>query len=105
MPLRKRVERSIPAAAAQLEDELLQEWRHPDDSHEEPVIIEENGQPDRPVRLYVIWNAWGALSQIERSELIMDVYEKLRGEPEALRVTVAMGLTPDEAERLGIRYQ
>ena len=35
----------------------------------------------------------------------MDAYEEVRGRGGAVNVTVAMGLTPAEADRLGIRYR
>ena len=57
-----------------------------------------------PTHLYVIWNEWGHLSQRRRSEMVMEIYEEVRGRAAALNVTYAMGLTPDEAKNLGIRY-
>ena len=35
----------------------------------------------------------------------MDAYEQMQGRGGAVNVTVAMGLTPVEADRLGIRYR
>jgi hypothetical protein len=53
----------------------------------------------------VIWSDWGDFNQQERSEIIMDAYEEARGSDLVSLVTVAMGLTPTEAERMGIEYE
>jgi hypothetical protein len=37
-----------------------------------------------------------------RSRIILDAFKAVRGEQAALAVTVSMGLTPDEATRMGI---
>ena len=68
----------------------------------EPVII-----IDRPhagtTHLYVIWSKWGRLEQRVRSRIIFDAFAEAKGVHDAGEVTVAMGLTPDEAEQLGIK--
>jgi hypothetical protein len=55
---------------------------------------------------YVIWDKWRGLSQLDRSEIIMDVAENLSGDkmlPDISLITVAMGLTPEEAKRMRIK--
>lgn len=87
---------------------LEQEWRTPDPAAIEPVIIETADvlRPQQtPTHLYVVWNAWRDLTQRRRSEMIMDAYIAVRGRAYALNVTLAMGLTPEEADNLGIRYE
>ncbi len=39
---------------------------------------------------------------LRRSRMILDAFKEVRGEREALNVTVSMGLTPPEAQRMGI---
>jgi len=88
--------------------QLEQEWRIPDPAANEPVIIETSDvlRPQQtPTRLYVVWSDWRDLTQRRRSEMIMDAYIAVRGRTAALNVTLAMGVTPDEAERMGIRYE
>lgn len=90
-----------------LHHKLLEEWRSPNPNTDEPVIIEtaDKLRPQQaPTHLYVIWNEWGHLSQRRRSEMMMEVYEQVRGRAAALNVTFAMGLTAEEAKNLGIRY-
>ena len=84
---------------------LLEEWRSPQPSeNSEPVIIEERpGNYDRVNHLYVVWSDWGDLTPIERSKVVMQAYARFRGQDLANSVTLAMGLTPDEAEKIGIR--
>lgn len=84
---------------------LKQEWTHPSQSTQ-PVLIEAAG--DRlsgSTHLYIIWDDWQPLDQRERSEIIMQAYEETHDRQDVLRVTVAMGLTVEEAGRMGIRYE
>ena len=102
MPVKKLV-RSGPSPTGQaLLIRLVDEWQRP---AQQPIIIEEGGGQGQPVQLYVVWDDWAPLRSIERSEVIMDAYEQVRGRAGTTNVSVAMGLTPIEAERLGIRYQ
>ena len=105
MPV-KKLTRSGPSPAAQvLLNRLVDEWRQPDPKATQPIIVEESAGQSQPTHLYVIWDDWAPLGSIERSEVIMDAYEQVCGRPGAVNVTVAMGLTPAEADRLGIRYR
>lgn len=56
------------------------------------------------IHLLVIWDAWYAFSQQERSRMIMDAFEASQGSESALRVSVAMGLTQDDAAHLGVDF-
>lgn len=104
MPVTKR-SRPAPSPAGQaLLNRLVAEWRQPTPGAQQPIIIEEAASQNLPVHLYVIWDDWAPLGSIERSEIIMDAYEQLHGRGGAVNVTVAMGLTPEEADRLGIHY-
>lgn len=105
MPV-KKLTRSGPSPAAQtLLNRLVDEWRQPDPNALQPIILEEAGGQGQPTHLYVVWDDWAPLGSIERSEVIMDAYEQVRGSAGAITVTVAMGLTPIEADRLGIGYR
>lgn len=91
--------------ADDLRRRLIEEWEHPPQDAPAPLIIEEEATPDRPTHLYVIWDDWSDLNQQKRSEIIMDAYEHVRDPAKSLRVTVAMGLTRQEAQRMKITYQ
>lgn len=86
-----------------LKDLLVAEIRQPT-TNEEPLILVEEQQANRTVHLYVIWESWAGISARERSEIVLDAYEEAKGGVEAARVTVSMGLTKAEAERLGLKY-
>lgn len=83
---------------------LTQEWNTPS-AAPQPVLIESAGERmSGSKHLYIIWDRWLSLDQRERSEIIMDAYEATHTRPEVLSVTVAMGLTSKEADRMGINY-
>lgn len=105
MPVARVVNEQRKTQQENLLERLLQEWRSPQTSeHAEPVIIEEQpGNDDRVNHLYVVWSDWGDLTPIERSKLVLQAYARLRGQDLANSVTLAMGLTPDEAEKVGIK--
>jgi hypothetical protein len=105
MPVKKLVRPGPSPAAVALRDRLVDEWRHPDPAAQQPVIVEESGGAGQPIHVYVIWDDWSPIGTIERSEVIMDAYEAVHGTAQSTNVTVAMGLTPAEADRLGIRYR
>jgi len=101
MPVRERklTRTGLPDEEA-LRAELRAELEGPHDRGE-PEIIVERPNP-ATTHLFAIWAKWDDLEQMVRSRIILDAYREARGEAEALKVTVAMGLTPSEAERLGI---
>lgn len=88
-----------------LRGRLIQEWAEPSLAPQ-PVLIEASGdRMSGSKHLYIIWDEWLPLTQRERSEIIMDAYEVTHERRDALNITVAMGLTAMEAERMGIRYE
>lgn len=106
MPLAKIVHPIFAPKYQQLEDDLVQEWLHPQPAAAEPVIIEDPEKDDggEMIRVYVIWGRWAGLDEIERSEVIAGACERARGRGYMLRVTSAAGLTPEEAEQAGVKY-
>jgi hypothetical protein len=105
MPVGTRVFRELGTPAAELSRRLADEWRDPSGPDPEPFIVEEQAPGSSATRIYVFWSEWSGLSQRERSEIIMDAYEKARGLDPSRRVTLAMGLTPEEARQMGLRYE
>ncbi|HEX40781.1 MAG TPA: hypothetical protein ENN81_01805 [Phycisphaerales bacterium] len=80
---------------------LIRELKKPK-TRGEPDIVIEKPYP-ATVHLYVIWSKWEKLDHAARSRIILDAYTEVMGEKEALKVTVAMGLTRVEATGLGIK--
>jgi hypothetical protein len=67
-----------------------------------PVIYrEQSGMPENYTHWYVVWDQFAHVDNEERSRLILAAVREFCGELEALKVTIAMGLTLDEAEELG----
>ena len=67
-----------------------------------PRIVEEAVPLSRALRVFVLWDRWGSVRDIERSEIILEAYDKARGREEMLKISVASGLTPTDAQRLGL---
>ncbi len=88
----------------ELEYRLAEEWRSPQSPPAEPFIIEDGDPRKGPLSLYVIWNAWHDLDPIERSEIIVNACEKVRGRKFVLQVSSATGLTTAEAEQMHLQY-
>jgi hypothetical protein len=88
----------------ELKSRLVAEWLDHGTVEPRPDIREETDARGQTVHIYAIWDDWGALPQQDRSEIIMDAYEEALGQQKALEVSVAMGVTRDEAQRMGISH-
>jgi hypothetical protein len=84
-----------------LVDTLAQEFHTPSSEVQQPYFQIQPQPPLNRVHITVIWDRWNKLSHQERSEIILDAYEKCQGQGSAQSVSVAMGLTQQEADRLG----
>jgi hypothetical protein len=89
---------------AELERRLLEEWQATPSEYPRPDIVEETDGA-KTVHAFVVWDEWKDLSPEERSEIILSGYEDFYGEKQAQELSVAMGLTPDEAQALGMSNQ
>lgn len=58
----------------------------------QPIIVAEPDQ-GAVTRLFVIWDSWDELSQVERSEVITEAWLQVTPPPEGLKLAVAMGRT------------
>ncbi len=83
---------------------LAEELRSPQPGSVEPIIILESQGRSAPAYLYAIWSEWSQLTPLERSEILLDAYREAKGTEAALQLRVALGLTRDEAARMGIEY-
>ncbi len=52
----------------------------------------------------VIWDAWGNVPREGRGHIIFDAYREVGGEEEVRSISIALGLTHTEADRLGISF-
>jgi hypothetical protein len=102
MPLHK-TSRIFHPGHLTLRNELIGEWRNPKTGKAaEPVIHEADPGNDEPIHLYVVWSKWQGLAPTDRSEVILDAFEAVRGPDQMTRVAVAMGFTPEEAPAFGL---
>jgi hypothetical protein len=99
-----QITRNINSRYVEMEERLVHEWQHPQKGVVEPIIIMEADRQQTPTHLYVIWSEWSDLSMRDRSKIILNAYERAQGRNIALNITVAMGLTPEDAQRMGIEY-
>ena len=110
MAVLQRTNGPLTDRQAQLTERLEAEWNNPQDERPgiEPVIIEESTRHSPvPIHLYVVWQEWSDLSPLERSRTILKAYERHLGHENAAQVTevtLAMGLTPDEARLMKIEF-
>ena len=107
MPIGRLIEER-DAEYVRLLTALSDEWARPHPDRAEPVIIETT-DPMRPAQtpthLYVIWSDWRDLSQRLRSEMLLEAYTNVKGVNLARNVILALGLTPEEAKNVGLRYE
>lgn len=101
MPVRDRLRSNEVDGEETLRAELKTELENPKSSGEPDIVIERPNPSTS--HLFVIWSKWSDLEQMVRSRIILDAYTAVKGEEEAIKVTVAMGLTPSEADRLGLK--
>ncbi len=104
MAVLQRINFATTDRQAHLAETLKAEWQNPQNA--EPLIIEESPRPDAPPNhIYVVWQEWSDLTPLERSRVIFAAYtQKLGFASEAFlqEVTLAMGLTPEEARAMNI---
>src|SRR5438874_11149088 len=104
MPLREYAA-THTSDQARLVDRLAAEWSTPNAAAAEPVILEEKNSRGEVVHVYVVWSDWAHLDRERRGEVIMDAAERVKQVGDVLKITIAMGLTPDEADRFGIKWR
>ncbi len=104
MPVKDMTERQPTPAVAELTRLIVQEWQHPTERPDQPIVLLDRSAPGGARHVFVVWDRWENLEQLQRSEAIMDAAEAVLGKAESLKVTVAMGLTKEEAKRLNIRF-
>lgn len=67
-----------------------------------PTIIQEEVQGSDRLHVYVIWDEWGSVRDEHRASAILDAYKEAFDEETMQRVSIALGLTQEEADAMGI---
>lgn len=83
-----------------LVDALFRALRKPATSRGEPMIVENRIAQTKSVHVTVVWDRWDDLPPEGRSHVILDAYARA-GRLADLRITAAMGLTGEQALRMG----
>src|SRR5205085_11400035 len=67
-----------------------------------PLILEEKIPSTKSRHVRVIWDRWKELDDEQRSAVIVDAYTQAEGADAANEITIADGVTPQEALALGL---
>ena len=93
VPHARRVESSLV-------DRLAEELRSSRESGQ--PIIYETSLPNDKLRVTVVWDDWDRLPLEERTEIILEAYERVEGPSAGERIALASGLTIPEAYSAGL---
>jgi len=74
-------------------------------SPDTPTVYEEEQRPGGYLHVTVLWDAWKGIPTSERGAIILEAYEKARLKEELRRITLALGVTPEERDRIGLDLQ
>ncbi len=89
-----------------LNDKIKREILRPDNEMQPPgapvVAKEESGGFPAYFHYYVIWDQFNGVDDELRSKIVYQAVKEAISVEEALKTTIAMGLTTDEATALGI---
>ncbi len=89
---------------------LANELRNPTDEQAPgakdcPIVIEEESGYGQRLHVRVIWAKWDQVTdKAERAAIILDAYDEAGCKDKAALITLALGLTMSEADRIGISY-
>ncbi|MCX7049501.1 MAG: hypothetical protein NTX50_28955 [Candidatus Sumerlaeota bacterium] len=97
--------KAVNADRQALGDIIANELKQPSEDRNQPVIIIEGPVARGSIHVFVVYDEWQDLTPLERSETIMDALEDAWSSEEVINVTVAMGLTTAEADRMSLQYR
>ena len=100
----KRIGPVRPVIDPSLVNDIAQELRlqQPEGSPDAPLIIEEESRYTDRIHVTVIWDRWAQVGPEERSRMILEAYETVRGPGTFLNPTSALGLTHADAKKLDV---
>ena len=99
MPIEHRPE-PVEGAYPELAAALSRELKRP--SARGPKIIEQKVRGLNRVHVTVIWDKWEGIDPADRGSTILDAYERASGAEKMLSISMALGLTKEEAHRLKV---
>ena len=100
----KKISLSRPVVDPLLVKAITQELRleQAEGSPDAPLIIEEDAPYSDRIHVTVIWDRWAQIGPEERSRIIVEAYEQVRGPGTFLTLTSALGVTHADAKKLGV---
>jgi hypothetical protein len=99
MPVNKKSARP-PHSHPELVDELADELnKNRPAGPGIPSITEEEQTYGNRLHVMVIWDKWAGVDHEERGPIILDAYQRARGEADMLRITLVQGFTIEEYRR------
>ena len=100
----KKISPSRPVIDPAFVEAITQELRleQAEGSPDAPLIIEEDAPYSERIHVTVIWDRWAQIGPQERSQIIVEAYEQVRGPGTFLTLTSALGLTHADAKKLGV---
>ena len=99
MPVERRSE-SKPEPHPELVGALAKELSKP--TKKGPLVIEEKVRGLNRIYVTVVWNLWQDVHPEDRAAVILDAYQAARGDLEMLKISLAVGATPEEAKKMGL---
>ena len=79
MPVRDLMERQPTPAATELTRLIVEEWQHPTEQPDKPIVLLDRNAPGGARHVFVVWDRWSGLEQLLRSEAILDACEQVLG--------------------------
>lgn len=101
----KQITKRLSDDAERFLHPLVEEMKRKELEGVGPKIIVEGYENHGPLHVYVVWDDWKDLPLQERSKVILEAFKEVESEDDFSRVTIAMGLTSDEAPRFGIEVE
>lgn len=104
MPVEYRRHDRIAHSHGDLKALLAEELRRdsPEGAPEAPYIVIEEIPNSGNLHVTVVWDRWQGIDPEERGRVILEAYGEAKGEADMHRITMAMGVTREEAQRLNI---
>lgn len=75
---------------------------HYDSPDDAPSIYIDEGKMSDSLRITVVWSCWFDVPEVQRAAIILDAFDKAGRKSERDRISVALGVTPEEADALGM---
>ncbi|MCK4659688.1 MAG: hypothetical protein KAV82_09235 [Phycisphaerae bacterium] len=103
---RKRVKAAPPHSHPELVEVLVEELRRnsPEERPGFPYIREEEQPYGNSLHVTIIWERWRDVLVEERGAIILDAYRQVSEEDDYRRITMVLGLTEAEAQKMKISY-